>query len=110
MLLRGYRFEHPKTERSVVVHGLSYIWAGLFGAAYVRWVGYGSVLQAVAINLAFAVGTVLFLGITSYIAPLQQFLALVVGLPAIVVVQGMMMVSLIKTGFRRRGWMIRSHD
>lgn len=109
-MFRSYRFEHPKTERSVAVYAHSYIWAGLLGAAYVRWIGYGSVLQAVVINLVFAVGTILFVGVTSYVSPLQQFLALAIGLPAIVVIQGTLMVSLVKNGFRRRGWMIRTAD
>ncbi len=110
MLLRGFRFEHPKTERSVVIRPLSYIWAGLFGAGYVAWIGCGSILQAVAVNAGFAIGVVLLLGVTSYVAPVQQFLALLVGLPAAVLIQGAVMVSLVRTGFRRRGWMTRSLD
>ncbi len=110
LVLRGFRFEHPRTERSVTLHSLSYVWAGLFGAAYVARIGYGSVLQALAVNLVFAVGTVLLTGVTSYIPPVQQFLALVLGLPAIVVIQGVTMISIIRTGFRRRGWMTRTAD
>lgn len=80
------------------------------GAAYVRWIGYGNVLQALAINVLFALGTALLVGVTSYIPALQQFLALVIGLPAIIIIQGSLMVSLIKSGFRRRGWLVRSAD
>ena len=110
MLLSGFRFEHPKTERSVVIRPLSYVWAGLFGAGYVAWIGHGSIVQAIAINAGFAVGVVLLLGVTSYVAPIQQFLFLVFSLPVAVLVQGAFMVSLVRTGFRRRGWMIRTID
>jgi hypothetical protein len=110
VLLRGFRFEHARTEQSVTIRGMSYAWAGLFGAGYVAWLGYGSVLQAVAINLAFAVGVVLLVGVTTYFAPLPQFLVLVVGLPVAILLQGGFMISLIRAGFRRRGWMIRTAD
>ena len=56
MALREYRFEHPKTERSITIRRWSYLWAGLLGAIYVWWIGTGSILQALAINIAFAVG------------------------------------------------------
>jgi hypothetical protein len=110
VLLRSFRFEHPKTEKSVTIHTMSYVWAGLLGAGYVAWIGYGNVLQAVAINMGFAIGVVLLVGITSYVAVLQQVLVLAVGLPVVVLIQGTIMVSLIRTGFRRRGWMTRSAD
>jgi hypothetical protein len=110
VLLGGFRFEHPKTEQSVVIRPSSYVWAGLFGAGYVAWIGYGSIVQAIAINAGFAVGVVLLLGVTSYVAPLQQFLFLAFSLPIAVLLQGALMVSLIRTGFRRRGWMTRTVD
>lgn len=110
VLLRRLHFEHPKTERSVAIRGLSYVWAGLFGAAYVAWRGYGSVPQAIAINLAFAVGVVVLVGATTYTAPAQQFAVLIVALPIVLLLQGEFMISLVRAGFRRRGWIIRTGD
>jgi hypothetical protein len=109
-MLRSYRFEHPKTEQSVTIRRSSYVWAGLFGAAYVSWIGHGSVLQAAAINLGFAVGVVVLVGASCYVMALQQFLMLMIGLPAIVLVQGTVMVNLVRTAFRRRGWLTRTAD
>jgi hypothetical protein len=107
--LRAYRFEHPKTERSVTIRRSSYLWAGLLGAGYVWWIGTGSILQALAINIAFAfaIGVVAVTLGTSILSSLQQLLILLVLVPVAILAQGSMMISLIREGFRRRGWMIR---
>lgn len=112
MPFRPLRFEHPKTEKSITLRAKSYLWAGLFGAAYVRWIGYGSVLKALAVNLGFAVAVVIVVGVTSsnYVKPVVQFVILVVMVPLVVVIQGEIMVSIIRTAFRRRGWMTRKVD
>jgi hypothetical protein len=107
VVLRAYRFEHPKTERSVTIRRWSYLWAGLLGAGYVWWIGTGSVLQALAINIAFAVG-VIAIGLgTSILSSLQQFLIILVLVPLAILTQGSMMITLIREGFRRRGWLVR---
>ena len=107
MALREYRFEHPKTERSVTIRRWSYLWAGLLGAVYVWWIGTGSILQALAINIAFAVGVVA-IGLGSSILPsLQQVFVLMILVPLAIYLQGTMMITLIREGFRKRGWMIR---
>ena len=107
MALREYRFEHPKTERSITIRRWSYLWAGLLGAIYVWWIGTGSILQALAINIAFALGGVAVTLGTSILSSLQQLLILLVLVPVAILAQGSMMISLIREGFRRRGWMIR---
>jgi hypothetical protein len=110
--LKSVRFEHPKTEKSITLRRKSYLWAGLFGAAYVRWIGYGSVLKAVAINIGFVFLVLVVVGITStrYVKPFVQFVTLVAMVPLIVWIQGEMMISIIRTAFRRRGWMTRKPD
>jgi len=105
--LKHYRFEHPKTEQSISVGGWSYLWAGLLGAAYVWWVGSGSVLQAVAINIAFAVGVVAIMLGTSILPSVQQLLVILAVVPLAIFIQGSMMVALIRDGFRKRGWLVR---
>ena len=107
MALREYRFEHPKTERSITIRSWSYLSAGLLGAAYVWWIGAGSVLQALAINIAFAIGVIAIALGTSVLSSLQQLLILLVLVPLAILAQGSMMVSLIREGFRRRGWLVR---
>ena len=108
MALKHYRFEHPKTEQSISVGGWSYLWAGLLGASYVWWIGYGSVLQAVAINIGFAIGVIAIALGTSVLSSLQQLLILLVLVPLAILAQGSMMVSLIREGFHKRGWLIRT--
>jgi hypothetical protein len=109
---RSIRFEHPKTEQSITLRAKSYLWAGLFGAAYVAWVGYGNVLKAFAVNIGLGIGLLglTFVTSTRYVTPVTQFIVLVIALPVIVWIQGEVMISIIRTGFRRRGWMIRKAD
>ncbi len=105
MLLRGYRFEHPRTEESVTVGGWSYLWAGLFGAGYVLWIGSGSVWKALALNLAYGLAFLAVVAVTSFIPAKFQFLVLLPLVPGVIVAQGASMISIIRSGFRRRGWM-----
>lgn len=107
MALRVYRFEHPKTERSITIGGWSHLWAGLLGAIYVWWIGFGSILQALAINIAFAVGVVAIALGTSILPSLQQFFVIMVLVPLAIFTQGSLMISLIREGFRKRGWLVR---
>ncbi len=107
MALRGYRFEHPKTERTVTIGGWSYVWAGLLGAFYVWRIGSGSVVQAVAINVAFAIGVVAIVFGSSILPSVQQLLVLMALGPLAILLQGSMMIGLIRDGFRKRGWFVR---
>jgi hypothetical protein len=106
VFLRHYRFEHRTTERSITLQGWSYLWAGLLGAGYVWWIGYGSVLQAAAVNLAFAIGVVAIALGTSVLPSFQQLVVIVAVVPLAIFIQGKTMVSIIREGFRRRGWLI----
>ncbi|MFI4998672.1 MAG: hypothetical protein ACHQK9_02230 [Reyranellales bacterium] len=105
---KTYRFEHPKTEQSILVGGWSYVWAGLFGAFWVLSMGFGKYfLRALATNIGFLLVLVVFVGVTSYVKPLYQLFALVLAMPTFFVAQGVSMVSIVRTAFRRRGWMTR---
>ena len=107
MFFHRYRFEHPKTERSVTIRGRSYLWAGLFGAGYVWWIGYGSIHHALAVNIAVGVGVVSVALASSVLPTSEQFMVLIVLGPTALYFQAVMMVSIIRTGFRRAGWMTR---
>jgi hypothetical protein len=109
---RPVRFEHPKTEQAITLRRKAYLWAGLFGAGYVAWIGYGNVPKALAINIGFGIGVLglTFVTSTRYVTPLNQFLILVIALPLVVAIQGQIMISIVRTAFRRRGWMTRSTD
>ena len=105
--MRHYRFEHPKTEQTITIGGWSYLWAGFVGAGYVWWVGYGSVLQALAINIAFVIGLIAIVLGTSVLPSIQQLLVILVIVPLAVFSQASLMISLIRDGFRKRGWLVR---
>jgi hypothetical protein len=109
-VLAGYRFEHPRTEDSVQVGGWSYLWAGLFGALYVWHKGCrAQVWKALAFNIGYGVLYIGVVGITSVpqVPPLVQAVAIVAGIPIVILVQGNTMIRIIKEAYRRRGWMIR---
>ncbi len=108
MALREYRFEHPKTERSITIGSWSYLWAGLLGAAYVWWIGFGNILQALAINIAFAVGVIAIALGSSALPSFEQLLVLMVVVPLAILTQGTLMITLIRDGFRKRGWLVRT--
>ena len=107
MALKEYRFEHPKTERSIMIGGWSYVWGELLGALYVWWIGFDSVLQELAINIAFAIGVVAIVLGTSILPSVQQLLVILAIVPLVVFIQGSLMISLIRDGFRKRGWLAR---
>jgi hypothetical protein len=73
----------------------------------VWWVGYGSVLQALAINIAFAIGLIAIVLGTSVLPSIQQLLVILVIVPLAVFSQASLMISLIRDGFRKRGWLVR---
>ena len=106
----GYRFEHPRTEATVDVGGWAYLWAGLFGAFYVWRKGFPQLfLKAFAYNVAFALGCIAVWGATSIPqVPVRfQGLILLAMVPVVILVQANLMISMIRDGYRRRGWMIR---
>lgn len=109
-VLAGYRFEHPRTEVSVEVRGWGYLWAGLFGAFYVWHKGCGPQFwKALAFNIGYGLLYIGGVGVTSMpqVPPLFQALAIVAGVPIVILLQANTMVRIIKDAYRRRGWMIR---
>lgn len=108
-----YRFTHPKTDESIFVYRWSYLWAGLFGAIYVAWKGMGSrFLLALLVNIAIALATVGLTAITIVprVPTLYQIFILVGAVPTIVAIQGKLMIRIIRDGYRRKGWKVRTAD
>ena len=108
MLLHRYHFEHPNTEQGVTFGRWAYLWAGLFGVVFVWWAGAGNLLHALAVNIVFAAITFMALSLASFLPSPLPPIALVVAPPAIVFIQGVIMISIVRTGYRRRGWLIRT--
>jgi len=110
LIFPPYRFTHPKTEHSIFVSRLSYLWAGLFGAAYVAFKGMGQrFFLALAMNVGFLVLALAAIGATSFpfVPKKTQALVIVGMIPVLIAVQGTMMVRVIRDGYRRRGWKVR---
>ena len=101
---RRYRFEHPVTEKSISIGSFSYLWAGLFGALYVWRIGSGGVLQAIAVNVAFGLGVVLVLTVINFVPESLRIAGLVCLVPIAIYLQGLVMISIVREGFKRRGW------
>lgn len=109
-MLRGYRFEHPRTEATVDVGRWAFLWAGLFGAFYVWYKGFPQLfLKALSFNALYAL---IFVG-TWFATSLPQVpiryqaLILLAMIPTLILVQGNQMIQLIREGYRRKGWMVR---
>lgn len=100
------RFEHPQTEQQVTIGPASYLWAGFLGALYVHRMRCGGVGRAALINLGCAVALVGFFHVSSYLNPTRQLLALGVFAPLLFILQARWMMSIIRRGYRRAGWMI----
>jgi hypothetical protein len=108
-VFRGYRFEHPRNETVITVGGISYLWAGLFGAFYVWRMGFGRhFLKAFAINLAHFFFYVGVWAVTTYVVSIRiQAVILLAMIPTLVVSQGTMMLRILRDAYRRRGWLVR---
>jgi peptidoglycan/LPS O-acetylase OafA/YrhL len=106
----GYRFEHPRTELSVEVTGWGYLWAGLFGAFYVWNKGCRPQFwKALAYNIGYALLYIGGVGVTSMpqVPALFQAVAIIAGVPIVILIQANTMIGIIKEAYRRRGWMVR---
>lgn len=106
-----YRFTHPKMDESIFVHRRSYLCAGLFGAFYVAYKGMASrFLIALLVNLAVAVAALALtaISIVPRVPTAYQIIILVGAVPTFIGVQGTLMVRIIREGYRRRGWRVRT--
>jgi hypothetical protein len=91
-----------------MVAGWSYVWAGLFGAFWVLGQGFGKYFpRALAANVGFILLIVAVAAVTSFIKPLYQLFVLVLAVPGVFAAQSLYMVSIVRTAYRRRGWMTR---
>ncbi len=56
---------------------------------------------------AIAIGVIAIVLGTSILPSLQQLFVIMVLVPLAIFIQGSLMVSLIRDGFRKRGWLVR---
>ncbi len=110
-MFKGYRFTHPVTDQSIFTGRWSVLWAGLFGAGYVAWKGMGSrFLLAAIINIGMALACASVVVVSFYVPKKTQFLVVLGMLPTAILIQGIIMMQLLREGYRRRGWKVRDRD
>jgi|SRR5476649_2069331 hypothetical protein len=106
-----YLFESRQTQRRVTLGRWSYLWAGLFGPAYVLSKGGGwYVLQALALTLGLTLAFAGLVAATSYVPAFQQTVVVCIAVPVGLIFQSVKTVAILRTSYRRRGWRVRMND
>ncbi len=108
-MFERYTFEDPSDEtRRVEVGRLGYVAAGLTGSLYVAWKAGGAAFVSALPTHLLLSG--MLVGVTAVtwlpLAEAQQLIALLLGIPAILAVQSLLMIQIIHKAYRRRGWLV----
>jgi hypothetical protein len=104
-----YRFVEPRSERTVVVGKLSYVWAGFLGPLYVLFkAGPRKLLQSFGWSICCAVAGFFFIvkGL-GFVPHDMQIVALLFVIPAIYVVHSVKTVGLVRSTYLLRNWIPR---
>ncbi len=106
-----YQFHNGKTGKVSSVSGSSYFAAALAGSIYVLLkAGRTQFPLALFWHLAFLGAMALLPFVDSYLPENMQLIVLVLGLPAILLVQSFFMIGCVRQSFRARGWGERLED
>jgi|SRR6185437_12990554 hypothetical protein len=109
MPFRPYRFEHPNTEAMEVISGSSYAAAAVFGPLYILYRRSTGFWPALGVMIVLTLGIVALSGVTSFfLPPKTQLLAILVSIPVALIIQAHFVINLVKTWYRRRGWLVRA--
>ena len=110
MPFRSYRFEHPtKEEVTEAISGWSYVAAAFFGPLYLLYRRSTGFFPALALSIVLTLGIVGISGVGSYVLPNRTLLAaLVISVPAALLIQSTFVIGCIKKYYRRRGWITRA--
>jgi hypothetical protein len=102
-----YRFDHSETDESRILDGRAYLWAALFGPAYVLLKGFvglslAMLLISAGIAIASAGSIIIAVGLfdSLEITTFALFAIPVMALAA----QGVAAVKLVRFGYLRSGW------
>lgn len=108
-MFERYSFEDPRDDsRRTDVGSLGYLAAGLAGSLYVLWkAGLAGFISALLPHLVISSTIVATTGVTSLVLPgIQQLLVLVIAIPALLTIQSVLMIEVIRKTYQRRGWII----
>jgi len=111
-MFSAYRFESKDRAKIVRLGPWSYLWAGLFGGAYlVLKVGARGVLRGALLLFLFTVALVcLIFGTARFVPQSMQVIVLLLGILAILLIQSLKTAQLVRRTYYLRGWKIRQED
>ena len=107
-MFNRYIFEDP-ADHSLRIHvgGWGYVAAGLAGSLYVLGkAGRRGFKPALVRHLSMLIIVVLTIGVTSELPGSQQLVALIAAVPALLTLQSLWMVRIIRKTLERRGWIV----
>jgi asparagine N-glycosylation enzyme membrane subunit Stt3 len=108
----AYSFEDRQSDKTVTLGRASYVWAGLFGGAYLIFkAGPRSLLRGVLLLVVFTMAIAgLIFGAARFVPDAQQPIVLLVGMAAILLMQSLKTCEQVKHCYHLRGWRIRLAD
>ena len=111
-MVATYRFDDRETEKSVRIGGWSYLWAALFGVLYLLFkAGPKRLLQATLLTASCTAALIVLILVTSRFLPQSvQLIVIVLGVSAILFIQSIKTLALIKKSYYLRGWKVEQED
>jgi hypothetical protein len=105
---RTYVIEEPESNSVSALDGTSYVVAGLLGCFYVLLKGFvGRFFLALAVDAGLLAMTVVVgAAMANYMGGANAWIALMVLALGFGVVRSVPMITIVKNGYRRRGWRI----
>jgi hypothetical protein len=112
-MFERYSFENPSDDSRFVDVGFwSYVAAGLMGSIYVLWkAGIAGFVSALLSHLFLFGALVAATGVTSLALPgIQQLVVLAVVVPAILMIQSLLMIEVVRKTYLHRGWIVHASN
>lgn len=106
-MLNTYRLDNPATDEALVLDRGSYVWAALGGPLYLAAKRFYLLAIAMVVGMAaIAAGAVVGLAFSVYLfdASLPGLITMLVIVIAAFVLNGIVTISLVRYGYRRKGW------
>lgn len=105
---RTYEVEEPETHAVSVLGGSAYMAAAVLGSLYVLLKGFvGRFFIALAVDVAAAIAVVLVaIPVSAHLGDADAVIALMVLIIVAGIARSVPIISIVKNGYRSRGWMI----